>query len=333
MNRISIADADLTFQCSPSETLLRSGLRAGLGMPYECSIGTCGECKFEVVDGDFRAEPGPRPLGLSERDVARGRMLACQARPRSNCTIKVHLEERYSARIPPAYHNATLIAVEAIAPEMMFCRFQSDEPASFRAGQYARLLLGEQQAWRAFSMCDLPNPDGYWDFLIRPVAGGIASGALFAPNAVGQSFLIDAPYGNAWHRAGARQILCIAGGAGLAPTLSVARAAAADPHCDTITFLYGGRTPADLCAQTLLETAGRPGLAINFHNIVSGEAPGWSGPRGMLHDYLDQTVATVAADVDCYVAGPPPMVEAVIDVLRSGKAVAADCIYFDRFFG
>jgi toluene monooxygenase electron transfer component len=333
LNRIAIADAETGFNCSSSETLLRSGLRAGLGMPYECSIGTCGECKFEALVGEFAPHAGPPLVGLSARDVARGRMLACQAKPLSDCTIRLYLEDRFKPQIAPAYHHATLIAVEAIAPEMMFCRFQSDEPAKFRPGQYARLLLGEQQAWRAFSMCDLPNDEGYWDFLIRPVAGGIASEALFAAGAVGQSYVIDAPYGNAWHRSGTRQIFCIAGGAGLAPTLSVARAAAADPACETIHFFYGGRTPADLCAEALLGPAARPDLAINFHNVVSGEAPGWSGAYGMLHDYLDATFGDIPGAADCYVAGPPPMVEAVIEVLRMRKDVPVERIYFDRFFG
>ena len=333
MNRVAIAGADLEFDCSSAETLLRSGLRAGLGMPYECSIGTCGECKFEVLEGEFECEAGPHFAGLSDRDVARGRMLACQARPKTDCTVRLRLEDRFVPIIPPAYHNATLVSVEAIAPEMMFCRFQSDEPASFRAGQYARLLLGEMQAWRAYSMCDLPNDRGHWDFLIRPVAGGLASEALFSAGAIGQSYLIDAPYGNAWHRSGARRIMCIAGGAGLAPTLSIARAAAHDPACEAIDFLYGGRTPVDLCAAALLDQAARPALRIDCHDVVSGEASGWAGARGLLHDYLDATFPQIEADVDCYVAGPPPMVDAVVDVLVDKKNVAADRIYFDRFFG
>ena len=45
---------DVSFSCRPDDTILRSALRAGIAFPYECNVGACGNCKFQLVDGELR---------------------------------------------------------------------------------------------------------------------------------------------------------------------------------------------------------------------------------------------------------------------------------------
>ena len=41
------------FDVGASEdALLRGALRAGLAFPYECSVGGCGACRFELLEGE-----------------------------------------------------------------------------------------------------------------------------------------------------------------------------------------------------------------------------------------------------------------------------------------
>ena len=80
------------YRCEEDDTLLRAGLRAGLGFPYECNSGSCGTCKVELVEGEI-ASLRPDAPGLAERDRAKNRVLACQAQPRTDCAIKVRLRE------------------------------------------------------------------------------------------------------------------------------------------------------------------------------------------------------------------------------------------------
>ena len=69
-----------------------------------------------------------------------------------------------------------------------------------------------------------------WHFQVRRVPGGAGSAALFSLP-VGARVQIDGPYGMAWlKRDAARDILCLAGGSGLAPMLSIARAAMVEPR-------------------------------------------------------------------------------------------------------
>jgi toluene monooxygenase electron transfer component len=44
MRSIKLND-DAAYPCADGDTLLRAGLRAGFGFPYECNAGSCGTCK------------------------------------------------------------------------------------------------------------------------------------------------------------------------------------------------------------------------------------------------------------------------------------------------
>jgi len=63
---IRLADGS-EYRCAPDDTLLRAGLRSGLGFPYECNAGSCGTCKVELVAGTVESA-WPAAPGLGERD-------------------------------------------------------------------------------------------------------------------------------------------------------------------------------------------------------------------------------------------------------------------------
>ncbi|HQA09005.1 2Fe-2S iron-sulfur cluster binding domain-containing protein, partial [Zoogloea sp.] len=59
---IEVNQQEAVFEYAAGDTLLRAGLRAGLGMPYECGVGACGCCRCEVIEGEvadlWPAAPG-----------------------------------------------------------------------------------------------------------------------------------------------------------------------------------------------------------------------------------------------------------------------------------
>ena len=57
IHMVRIAGSDACFPVEPGDNLLRAGLRAGLGLPYECKAGGCGSCKFELLHGRFSSLP------------------------------------------------------------------------------------------------------------------------------------------------------------------------------------------------------------------------------------------------------------------------------------
>ena len=55
----------------------------------------------------------------------------------------------------------------------------------------------------------------------------------------------------------------------------------------------------------------------------------WTGERGMVTDVVDR-LEDGLADVDAYLCGPPPMVDAAIELLERHN-VPAGQIFFDKF--
>ena len=62
----------------PGETVFRAAHRSGLGPPFSCIAGYCGECVATLEEG--RVEMKNNRV-LSERQLARGLILTCQAEP------------------------------------------------------------------------------------------------------------------------------------------------------------------------------------------------------------------------------------------------------------
>ena len=82
MPTIRLAGNDTTFDCAPGDTILRAALRAGVGMSYSCNVGSCGNCRFELIDGEV-THLRANPPGWTDKDRARNRWLGCQAQPGS----------------------------------------------------------------------------------------------------------------------------------------------------------------------------------------------------------------------------------------------------------
>src|SRR6266851_4831536 len=153
-----------SYDCGVDDTLLRAGLRAGLGMAYECNVGSCGTCKFQLLEG-----------------------------------------------------------VVDVKHDMREFRFRAPENASFLPGQYALLQFPGVNGVRAYSMSNVSgNAD--WEFIIRRVPNGAGTGVLFDRLRPGGEIEMDGPYGLAYLRPDSpRDLVCVAGGSGLSPMISIAR--------------------------------------------------------------------------------------------------------------
>jgi propane monooxygenase reductase subunit len=121
-----------------------------------------------------------------------------------------------------------------------------------------------------------------------------------------------------------RRLVFIAGGAGMAPILSLLRSLEETGAEREAVYYYGARTEADLFH--LDELAGLPG---SFVPACSEESNGWTGEAGLITDVVSRLEGDIA-EVDAYVCGPPPMVEAAIALLEA-MGVPESHIYFDKF--
>lgn len=321
------------FDCAPDDALLRAGLRAGLPLAYECNAGGCGSCKFELLDGEIVDVWSSAP-GLSERDRGRRRYLACQSLPASDCRIKMIGRGEADDAPLPVRVSAILVAVEDLTRDMREFRFRADQPAVFRPGQYALMSLPGLASMRAYSMSNIANDAGEWHFIIRRVPGGAATSVLFDLRP-GTRVGLDGSYGRAYLRAeSGRNIVCVAGGSGLSPMIAIVRGLNLLDRQEgrSVDFFYGGRSVDDICGEALLRNLPRLDGQLRFHPIVSNDDARWSGRTGMVHELVADLPREAFAQSEFYLAGPPPMAEAVVALLARGRSVPADRIHYDRFF-
>jgi toluene monooxygenase electron transfer component len=333
---IDIEGSALRFEQAAGDTVLRAALRAGVGFPYECGSGGCGSCRFELVRGEVRTL-WPDAPGLTERDRKRGRHLACQSVAVGEVSIRARPSDEYVPPIVPMRRRAVLRATADITHDLREFVFESDGPASFLPGQYALLEIGEGAAIRAYSMSNLPNGAGRWEFQIRRVPRGRVTAALFDQMRPGAQVTIDGPFGLAWLRTDSpRDIVCIAGGSGLAPMIAIARGAAHEGllRSRRLRFFYGARTAADVCGESML--ASLPDADhIDYRAVVSmpeGGAAVWHGETGFVHEAVERHLSPPFDRYEFYFAGPPPMTQAVQDMLMVRHRVPFAQIHFDRFF-
>lgn len=334
MNTIRIAGTDTTFQAGQGDNLLRAGLRAGIGLPYECNAGGCGSCKFELISGEIE-ELWPEAPGLSAKDRTRGRRLACQCRALSDCEIKIRPAESFLTPTAPAVITATYVGHRVVTPDIREFRFRGPGAATFLPGQYALLGLPGADQLRAYSMSNLPNDAGDWDFMVRRVPNGRVSTMLFDVLRPGDRVTLDGPLGLAhWREDTDRDVVCIAGGSGLVPIVSIVNAAALQASgTRPIKLFYGGRGPEDL--PTFAEWL-HPSERVRVHAAVSSaelaDAAGWGGERGFVHELVARTLSGDLSAHRYYLAGPPPMIETLVRMLVVDHKVSAQNIHYDRFF-
>jgi ring-1,2-phenylacetyl-CoA epoxidase subunit PaaE len=70
----------ITFNCKYNETVLDAALNAGGDPPYSCLVAACSTCRAMVKSGSVEMRDRD---ALSDKEIAKGFVLTCQAMPRS----------------------------------------------------------------------------------------------------------------------------------------------------------------------------------------------------------------------------------------------------------
>ena len=343
LHTIQLAGTDQSFSCAEDDTLLRAALRSGIAFPYECNVGSSGNCKFELLDGVMHS-CWPEAPGLSDKDRARNRGLGCQSKPSGPLQIKLRTSDKYAPQFAPVRTGAKFVASRAITHDLSEFTFQTELPLPFLSGQYALMQMDGIPGPRAYSMSNVgmfsgeANAGHLIEFQVRRVPGGHGSAHLFDQLTPGSHVEIDGPYGMAYLRESIeRDILCIAGGSGLAPMISIARGAFTNPGMTgrKLHFVYGARTVKDVCGLDMLETLPNWHGRGTYQAVVSGAQDTDSLPSdclpGFAHDAVAQTFGDRLQQLEIYFAGPALMGQSLLKTLIDLK-VPMDQVHFDQFY-
>lgn len=327
----------IEMEVDEDETILDAAFRQGLMLMHGCKEGQCAACKSFLLDGEVDLDRYST-FALPDFEESEGYTLLCRAHAMSDVEIELinYDEEILRSGSPIVTATTEVEAVEALTHDIrrLVLRLRDPDRVAFNAGQYMDIAIpGTDGAHRSFSMANTPGEPDRLEFMIKLYEGGRFSGLLANGHGikVGDELTCTGPYGVFTLRdSSPRRLVFIAGGAGMAPIVSLLRSMAEKGTTREATFYYGARTEADLFALDELERLTGELPALRFVPALS-EADGsaWEGETGLITDVVDRSEHDLT-DVDAYLCGPPPMVDAAIALLERRGCIESH-IYFDKF--
>jgi toluene monooxygenase electron transfer component len=332
------------FEAAAGEKILYAGLRSQIGLPYECGTGTCGTCRAKLVEGQiddgWPTAPGRKFL----KDPTE--FLMCQCSARDDIGIEV------ASFVYPADPGSCLVcarsgkveSVRTLTHDVSAIDVKLETPCRFDAGQFMAVAAPGVPGMRGYSMVNFDHPAQRIEFVVKKKPGGAFSEWLFSDRAVGAKIDLIGPLGRStFYPGAAKNILCIAGGSGIAGMMSILARACAERHFEQFKgyVFFGVRTMRDafylkeLSAfrerfpQTLAIT-----VALSDEDVPAAAVerfPQLRFARGLVHEVAKREMAGKYQDVRAYLAGPPPAVDAAIRVLLLDAKLTTDHIRYDKF--
>lgn len=292
---------------------------------YSCTAGRCGTCRCKVVAGEVH-ETG-RDSKLTHPDDA-GYVLACMCVVTGNCVIEVPEPDEVVTH-PARIVKATVLDIEPMTHDIRRLRLKPSKPLAFSPGQYATLQFGPELV-RPYSMANIAGCDEL-EFHVRLVPGGRVTGYIDKQLAIGDAVRVSGPLGTAYlRRTHAGPMLLVAGGTGLAPVLSIVRAALDAGMTQDIHLYFGVRTPNDIYGLQWIEPLQRCHANLHVHVVVSTGNDGTQWRSGLVTEAFDSDWPSLAG-WRAYLCGAPPMVEAA-SMLARKKGVLPEHVYADAFY-
>ena len=334
---VTVVDLDQSAPAEEGQTVLDALLAHGIGFAYSCQAGNCGTCRCELVSGDIM-ELEYSEHALSADDRARGIVLACRSQVWGDVIVR-RLDAEDLIVHPSRVMRCKVSDMTMLTHDILRLRMDivSGGPFTFSAGQFASLEFPVAGGLvRDYSMANRPDEKAL-EFHIRVMqAENSVSRRVAAGLKPGDVVKVSGPLGTSYLRArhpGA--MVCIAGGSGLAPVKAIVETALLDGFAQSVHLYFGVRDERDVYLEADLHYLAQRFPSFTPHVVLSEASVNVKGtmlPRrhgfvtdAVAHDFADLTGAKV------YIAGPPPMVDAAVIVLRE-RGVENRDIHADAFF-
>jgi Na+-transporting NADH:ubiquinone oxidoreductase subunit F len=324
---------DRVLEVKGGNHLLGSLIQNNIFIPSACGgRGSCGLCKVKVISGGGPLLPTETPYLTNEEQEDNVR-LSCQVKVREDLVIQIP-EELFSIR-----EYATVVEkIEDLTHDIkaLYLRLPEGEEVKFKAGQYVQIKAPQygkstEEVYRAYSIASSPSQHDCIQLIIRKVPEGICTTYVFDYLKEGDTLHINGPYGDFYLRESEREIICIAGGSGLAPIKSLLHQIEEEGIQRKTSFFFGCVGKRDLYYVDEMKAFEDKLPNFRFIPALSGAAEGddWTGETGLITEVVDRHV-TDGSNVEAYLCGSPGMIDACIRVLLS-KGVAEENIYYDKF--
>jgi NAD(P)H-flavin reductase len=236
---------------------------------------------------------------------------------------------RDAALDTPDWWLAEIVEHEVRSSDIAVLRLRPDQPFPYVPGQYCSVETPWwPRVWRSYSMATAPRADNLIEFQVRKIDAGWVSTALVRHARPGDVVRLGHPMGTmAIDRRSDRDVLCIAGGTGLAPIRAMIEDMASWNWYRRVHLFFGVRRHEDLydlSALTMLEAA-HEWLTLT---CAVSEDPQWIGDHGLAVDVALKHGQWTGHDV--FLSGSGPMIRDSMAQLL-GAGVSLSRIRFDDF--
>lgn len=334
-----------TFEAREGERLLYAGLQTGIDLPYECGTGTCGTCKAKLVSGEVEdLWPGAPGKKYLKRESAE--FLMCQCTARSDCTVEVgnFVSVLDPGTCVPSSFKGVIRSAARLTHDVLYLKVDLDRPRDFDAGQFVVMAVPGIRGFRGYSMVNFERQARELAFVIKKKPGGGVSEWLFESDRVGVEVKLYGPLGHAtFYPSLGKNILCIAGGSGIAGMMSIISRGCQENYFRNYSgyVFFGVRTMRDAFFLRELSEF-REKFPDNLHVVVAlsedgvpvsarSEYPLLEFDEGVVHEVAARRMQGRYQNIRAYLAGPPPAVDAAIRMLLLEAKLTTDNIRYDKF--
>lgn len=312
--------------CGAQEKVLDAAFRQRINLPMDCSDGVCGTCKCKAESGTYDLGDDFIDEALTQDEAGQGLVLTCQMKPTSDCVISIPVPST-ACKTGMAKFGGSVAAVRPFhdAAYELELAVAEDTPA-FLPGQYVNIGVPGSGQHRSYSFSS-HSGEQRMTFLIKHVPGGLMSSWL-AEAQPGAALEMTGPLGSFYLRPVTRPLLFLAGGTGLAPFLAMLETLARQGCSQPVHMLYGVTRDEDLVMVDRLEAYAQRIPGFSFATCVA-QADTAHPRQGYVTDHLEPQ-ALHNGNVNVYLCGPPPMVDAVQKHFKAAGITPAS-FHYEKF--
>ncbi len=333
--KATVTTENKSFTVETGDNLLKAALGEGIAWPHNCRVGSCGECRCRLVSGKIK------PLAdfsyvLNSEEMDSGMILACQTSLKSDVEIDVKFDAPTIPLAKPETVDGTIKATKSLTHDILEVTIEvSGDFPKYIAGQYAEIVVpGVIAKPRSYSFSNAPDKEkkNHVSFFIRHVPEGEFTTWLHSGSREGQKINVTGPFGSFWLRESTKQIICLAGGSGMAPVKALLEQMLTTGMNQEVTYLFGARTQKDLyCLNEMEQITKLANGNFKFIPVLSQEPEDsdWKGLRGYAVNHID-FADDFASNTQAYLCGPPPMIDGAIEIFNK-KGLSNDDIFYDKF--
>jgi NAD(P)H-flavin reductase len=232
------------------------------------------------------------------------------------------------AVLSPPWWDGEVVFNRRVLDDVAVIQVRPHTRYPYRPGQYCTLMTPRRpRMWRSYSMATAPRDDGLLEFHVHAVGSGWVSSALVWRTEPGDILRLGPPQGvDIASPTSERDMLCIAGGTGIAPVLAGLQELEHRQDGRRVHVFYAGRDRDRLYALPHLESIGVRYRRLTVVPVVSPE-----GHADRSTDVMGNVVSSYGdwRWHSVYVAGPTNMVQTTLDRLREQGIPESHIVYDD----